>query len=207
MKGLRYFKIVLVVQLLCTGLAGFTQEMTKNPHKFTEDNWKLKESCNPCHIYTSDNQSEGKFIVSYDSDTIITSDSIYISGVSKLCISCHDGIIAGFDYSVNPWYLLDGRSRYSHNHPVSILYKTKKKGRYKLHDPDSTSSGLGGTIAEDLLVNGRVECISCHNAHFSMEKIACSTCPKIENDLFDEDYMSLWKTNRRSLLCLTCHHF
>ena len=56
-----------------------------------------------------------------------------------------------------------------------------------LHDPDTTSSGLGGTISEDLLFNNRVECISCHNPHASAAKL-------------------LIKSNQRSALCLTCHN-
>ncbi len=207
MKGLKYFRVISVGGLICISVAVYSQKMVRNPHKFTKESWEVNEPCNPCHVYSSDEKSGKRFIISYENDTIVSPDSIYVSGVSKLCISCHDGIVAGFDHRVDIWHILDGRSRYSHNHPVSVEYRAKNKGRYRLHDPDTTSSGLGGTIAEDLLVNGRVECVSCHNAHFSMEKVACSTCPKVDNINLDENYLSLWKSNRQSLLCLTCHNF
>jgi predicted CXXCH cytochrome family protein len=76
----------------------------------------------------------------------------------------------------------------SNDHPVSIRYDDALAAlNHSLAVPSSTPSGLGGTIATDLLRNGKVECISCHDPHKTT--YACF----------------LRKSNNRSSLCLTCH--
>ncbi len=95
----------------------------------------------------------------------------YPGGVSKLCLSCHDGISAIDSFGgVNGSVLMSGDARLGtapgDHHPVSFVYDSalaQKDG--DLHDPNTASSGLGGTVAEKLLVNGRVECTSCHDVH------------------------------------------
>ena len=62
---------------------------------------------------------------------------------------------------------------------------TADGGRF---DPSSQNSGLGGTIAADLLFAGQLECASCHDVHNG------SGVAKL-----------LRKSNAGSALCLTCH--
>ncbi len=50
-------------------------------------------------------------------------------------------------------------------------------------------SGLGGTIKSDLLINGKLECISCHDVHGE----------RGQKNL-------LIMSNTKSRLCLTCHN-
>ena len=94
---------------------------------------------------------------------------------SAACMSCHDGSVAS---AVNHSSLSVGRT-----HPVGIPYDVFRNP--DLHDPNA-QSGLGGSIEADMLVGGRVECISCHDLHGD------------RGDL-------LIKSNERSALCLTCH--
>lgn len=76
----------------------------------------------------------------------------------------------------------------SDDHPVSFLYNDAllilDDG---LEDPTSAPSGLGSTIQNDMLINDRVECASCHNVH--------------DPDIFP----FLIKDNTNSALCVTCH--
>ncbi|HXG57533.1 MAG TPA: cytochrome c3 family protein [Thermoanaerobaculia bacterium] len=60
------------------------------------------------------------------------------------------------------------------------------EGRGSLRAP-SSPSGLGGSIESDLLVDGRIECTSCHNPH------ATETRSMLRID------------NTGSRLCLACH--
>ena len=76
------------------------------------------------------------------------------------------------------------------SHPISFKYDSflaMKDG--ELFDPLSTPSGLGGNIHDDLLINGNLECISCHEIH---------GITRIKHYLV--------KSNYRSKLCLTCHN-
>ncbi len=131
------------------------------------------------------------------------------TGKTKLCLGCHDGIIASEDknvYSKAKQFMGTGKFSYtSHkNHPVSIIYNSYLALKNKnLADPSTEPSGLGGTIAEDLLEDGKIVCTSCHNIHtmgegrfnsnnhFNGEKTAITRALKIPNV--------------NSALCLTCH--
>lgn len=124
-------------------------------------------------------------------------------GVSKLCLSCHDGTVA-----LDSWGNLGGSvyagghswsqgTNLGNDHPISFTYDSPLSTLDgELHNPDSTSSGLGGTISNDLLSNGRVECSSCHDVH---NKMGNSTIADATN------HHMLWKKNTGSALCLTCH--
>ncbi len=111
-------------------------------------------------------------------------------GTSKLCLGCHDGSYPGLR---NRKAIFSGGDL-ARSHPVSFTYSSSLAARVRngtLHDPRTTSSGLGGTIAEDMLdENGKMQCTSCHNVHPSEAK-----GPKL-----------LRMDNRGSRLCLTCHN-
>jgi predicted CXXCH cytochrome family protein len=159
----------------------------------------FEENCKYCHVI--ENESGGlKELIWYESSkniTYIPYNSLSLDakisqplGSSKLCLSCHDGTYAFDDagnHSFN--YQQSFGTDLRGSHPVSIKYDSflamKDKG---LHDPSTTQSGLGGTIYSDMLINGNLECISCHDIH-AMKGEA--------------NY--LIKSNRESDLCLTCH--
>lgn len=183
---------------------GYSQRSVTNPHDFNlNGDWTLSERCNPCHVINEDASEESDFEVVYERDSLSKEDSVYLSSTSKLCFTCHDGAVATFTHIADGEMKIRGAGM--KNHPVSVVYDLKNT-RVRLFDPKTTKSGLGGTIAEDLLSNGRVECTSCHNAHFSTEKIACTSCPQV---LFkhgtSDGTSSLWVDNKKSSLCLVCH--
>jgi len=120
-------------------------------------------------------------------------------GSSRLCLSCHDGTVAvdshggrtgsiflGGDHAV-------GADGLANDHPISFIYDdalAAKNG--KLFAPSSTPSGLGNTIAHDLLFGDHLECSSCHDVHNGPAAAAV-------NDSL------LFITQVQSQLCLTCH--
>jgi len=100
-------------------------------------------------------------------------------GMSKTCISCHDGIVAPDAYGGNTC-------------GTTILALATKDG--ELYDPSTKLSGLNGstgTINADMLFLNRMECSSCHDVH---------------NKYAMPGMKLLVKDNAGSALCLTCHN-
>jgi predicted CXXCH cytochrome family protein len=135
----------------------------------------------------------------YTSDTL---DAVVgqPDGISKLCLSCHDGTVAIDNYGgetagtvfmddLNPDYNLT--TDLSDDHPVSFAYNTALAGTDGgLYDPSTqnTPAPLGGTIDEDLLFGTNLECASCHDVHDEFGNTSLLVIP-----------------NNGSALCLTCH--
>ncbi len=67
--------------------------------------------------------------------------------LSKLCLSCHDGIIAPDIFKLH--------------HFVSLDFDPT---RTELRDPEVTMMGVSGPITE-VLGNGKIQCFSCHDPH------------------------------------------
>ncbi len=204
MKAKFCFPALLMAILFGNYFTGYSQQETANPHKFDHDNWRFSERCNPCHVYSAEeepNQANG-FLIAFEKGSRSNADTTYLSGISKLCFTCHDGTVAGFTHSGQ--YEAVTTSPDGINHPVSVLYRADSLGNNRLYNPNTTQSGLGGTIMEDMLVNGRVECTSCHDAHFSAYKTSCRSCPPVKNGAANSG--SLWISNDKSALCLTCHN-
>ncbi len=200
---------VLIIVFLCVLADNFTAlgQQTSNPHEFTSGNWDFSERCNPCHVYNPSETPNAKngFLISYERDSLAIADTIYLSGISKICFTCHDGTIATFGHNTNPAQTAADAGA-SSPHPVSVLYQAGDSTKTRLYNPNITMSGLGNTIAVDMLKNGRIECTSCHDVHFSQEKTSCKSCPPPKPSVIgDNQYASLLKTNSKSSLCLTCH--
>lgn len=121
------------------------------------------------------------------------------SGSSKLCLSCHDGTVAVDSYGGRAGIIFlggdiaIGADELSNDHPISFTYDDALAARDgELFSPSSSPSGLGSTIAEDLLFNYQLECGSCHDVHNGPAAAAV-------NDSL------LVITQAQSQLCLTCH--
>jgi predicted CXXCH cytochrome family protein len=117
-------------------------------------------------------------------------------GPSLLCLGCHDGSYAGFPASANSaaTFAPDDLAR---SHPISFTYDRSLAARVpdgRLRDPSATPSGLGGTIADDLLdENDKVQCTSCHDVH------STSRGPKLLRYGYEPG------TPGASAMCRVCH--
>lgn len=117
-------------------------------------------------------------------------------GVTKLCLGCHDGTTAvdswGGTTGEIVWPSFHGDvmgTNLGNDHPVSFTYDAAlASADGELADPTAVSSGLGGTIADDMLTGGKIQCNSCHDVHNGTGL----------------EYL-LVKSNAGSGLCLTCH--
>jgi predicted CXXCH cytochrome family protein len=182
--------------------------ITSSAHDFSGESW-TSEICNVCHTPHNGTIQENSPLWDHDL-TSETGYSLYTgvsiqatdlgqptSGISKLCLSCHDGTIAldSFGGAVGADFILDGEPGYiggtdlSNDHPISFTYDTTlADADGSLHNPAVVTTELGDTIDADLLFGGKVECASCHDVH----------------NAADEAYL-LVINNDGSDLCLTCH--
>jgi predicted CXXCH cytochrome family protein len=135
--------------------------------------------------------------------------------VSRLCLSCHDGSIAVNTYGYEPQdsrsrktgnttisaqYLIGGLGDLSNHHPIGFVYndvvandpEIQEASAYMLNAA-AGGTGRGGSVTlkiEDLLYDGKMECVTCHDVHNSQN-------PGAEK--------FLWKSDNNSAFCVTCH--
>jgi predicted CXXCH cytochrome family protein len=175
-----------------------------SPHDFREPPLKRSgEICLPCHVPHSTRTLPAPLW-----DPELTSDTYTVytqtrssaeiaekgrrpDGLSKTCLSCHDGILASEVYGSGD----TGGAVPGHDHPISFIYDTDLAIKDKdLYDPSTRLSGVAGssgTIDADLLFSQRMECASCHDVH---------------NTKAVQRTKLLVKDTAGSALCLTCHN-
>ncbi len=189
-------------------------------HDFSGSSWSNGEVCRPCHTpHHADlevpNSPLWNHEVTQATYQLYSSSSLDAfpgqpGSTSKLCLSCHDGTVAIENHGGSTdgtrfidWGGLGTDLR--DDHPISIIYDdalaTLDGG---LYIPSITPSGLGGTISEDLLVENRVECSSCHDVHLARNTQGCSGCHDMHSDAPTKS-LSLRLDNTGSAFCLTCH--
>lgn len=215
-------KYFLLVFLLLGNLI-YGQGLRKSHHDFSEIFGNGNEICKPCHTPNKDIQEAvNNPLWDHKIDSVgyqmytsyaIKGMSGQPTGISKLCLSCHDGTFAPDSHGANAKVLnifdrQNLRTSIRKDHPVSFVYDSilANKNKY-LYDPNKTPSGLGNTIAIDLLENNRMECTSCHDVHiFRNTQGDCTGCHIIEEGkiLFTKS-LSLWQSNDRSSFCFICH--
>ncbi|RMF23368.1 MAG: cytochrome C [Deltaproteobacteria bacterium] len=177
------------------------------PHDFSQQGWSGGSVCVVCHTPHGADTSvanaplwnhrlSSQTYTLYASATLTATDVGQPTGSSKLCLSCHDGSVAldsfgGTDGStfMQGSKVVGAGADLSDDHPISFVYDSALASQDgELHDPSNHSSGLGGTIEQDLLENRRLECGSCHDVHDG-----------------DAANHLLRVSLAGSMLCLTCH--
>ncbi|NOX18910.1 MAG: hypothetical protein GXO87_11585 [Chlorobi bacterium] len=213
------FLALIIFLIIIFSSLTFAERISKNNNGSHKFNTEGERYCTTCHVPIGFSKIENDGPRWFEKSETVEFKSFvkntnhghdgYPSGKSKLCLGCHDGIVAAEDkniYSNNNQINGEMNAAYSsHNsHPVSIVYNSATALRNKhLADPSFEPSGLGGTIAEDLLEDGMITCTSCHNIH-SLDGGDAGM-----NNHFNGGgagySMPLKIPNQRSALCLTCH--
>jgi predicted CXXCH cytochrome family protein len=128
--------------------------------------------------------------------------------VSRLCLSCHDGTVAVNEYGTDTQrsnsqgagshYIADqfkigGSGNLVNHHPIGFSYIDVAQVDDEIASPDTVINGLATkemtTIRSLLYAGEMMECVTCHDVHNT----------KNEGETF------LWKSDRNSGFCLTCH--
>ncbi|UCH94281.1 MAG: cytochrome C [Candidatus Aminicenantes bacterium] len=199
--------VFLAVVMLTTGLYS---AISGSAHDFSGFGWAGNEICLPCHTPHGAKTGADNLVPLWNHDVTASVFTVYTSptgtldagalgqpaGVSKACLSCHDGTIGVDAYGTNvpvPTMVVNPLGAdLSNDHPISFTYNTAlSTADGELYDPAVQASGLGGTIQNDLLFADQLECASCHDVHNT-------TCPACASLLVID--------NAASDLCLTCHN-
>ena len=206
-------KKILIFLSLLVGL--FAAQLTMgqiagSAHDFSGDSWSGGEICIVCHTPHNAMTVSGAPLWNHAlsataSYTLYTSPTLDATPMgqpiagsthnSQLCLACHDGTVALENYGgvTNGTTFITGGANFGNNlsndHPIAFTYDaalaTLDGG---LFNPSTTNSGLGSTIADDMLFSNTMQCASCHDVHNSYGFPAL-----------------LVKSNAGSALCLTCH--
>ena len=210
------------IVLSLAGTPAMAGTITGSPHDFSSSGWSGGQICVACHTPHNSDTSVASaplwhHAVTTATFTMYSRDSLdgtitgQPDGVSRLCLSCHDGTVAVDSFggatggvymgSLNPNAVLG--TDLSNDHPISITFNsTTAATDGALHDPVTTNVTIGsggdktrtGTISTVMLSNGTVQCSSCHDVHNSF------TVP-------GTDGQPLLKVSKAgSALCLTCHN-
>ncbi len=199
-----------------------------SPHDFSNETWNHRdEICRVCHVPHDHNRStlywEAGLLwnhalseltyTMYSSTSLDGAQDTQPTGISKLCLGCHDGTVAidqfdnvgtgtTFIGSFDDGFKVPGGAAtpsLQGTHPISIVYSpgTGPNQDAELR-PVTDPMGTSGTI-DDVLDGGKVQCSSCHDVHDS----AGEAVP-------DTHLLRVAQTTAKggatpSALCLTCH--
>ena len=180
-------------------------------HNFLSASWNTSgQVCLPCHTPHHANKSAAAPLWDHDetaaSFILYASDTLNAkvnqpSGVSRICLGCHDGTVAMNAFGGNTAgseFLRSGPAflgtDLSNDHPVSFVYDTTlASDDGDLYNPETaTVPELGGkTIQQGMLIRNEMQCTSCHDVHATSSS--------------SSDSGMLLFSNNGSKLCLTCH--
>lgn len=189
--------LILMAPVILAQIAG-------SAHDFSDEAWSNGQICIVCHTphnadTTVTDSPLWNHAVTASTFTVYTSNTLNATvgqpdGISKLCLSCHDGTVALDSYGGNTGTTMiaaraDFGTDLTNDHPISFTYDdTLASTDGGLFAPSTQATTLGGTIATDLLSGGQMECSSCHDVH---NQYNLTHLLKIGNG--------------HSALCLTCH--
>jgi len=132
-----------------------------------------------------------------------------IAGVSLLCMSCHDGVVAMNAYSQSTGSsqgagqaltgtaitstagFNTGAGDMSNHHPMGFDYQAVQTLDAEIAATNTPLVPDGSVRISDVLYGGKMECVTCHDVH--------NTANQAGAERF------LWRTNDHSNFCLTCH--
>lgn len=206
---------IAILLLIFGFLTTSNGQISGTAHDFSSETWAPSENslCAVCHASHQASSIASAPLWNHET-TAVAGYTVYTSPTfdshggttitdpgasSKLCLSCHDGTVALENFggvttgtaTIDNAYRIGGASGddLSTEHPISFEYTTALATLDGgLHDPATTSSGLTGTITQDMLFSNKMECASCHDVH---NKYGVNKLLKMDNS--------------SSQLCLTCH--
>ena len=194
-----------IIMLFVGSTAAMAQGIGGSAHDFSGQGWSGGEICQVCHTpHNSDDTVVEAPLWDHElsaaaytpySGTDMQATVGQPDAESKLCLACHDGTVALENFggaTGGITFVSTGLvgTDLTDDHPVSFTYDNALfVADPGLRDPATYITILGGTIAEDFLYGGKVQCSSCHAVHN-------------ETGLAN----LLITSNGGSVLCLSCHN-
>lgn len=217
-----FFSVVALCVLTLLGSQAWAGTIINSAHDFSAQGWSPEQQiCVACHTpHNSDttvtvaplwnHELTNTTFTMYSSPTLDATSTGQPDGVSRLCLSCHDGTVAidSFGGATGTTFMTGNAAvgsggNLTDDHPISITYDaalaTTDPG---LHNPTTRAVTVGsggdktrtGTVSSLLLSAGTVQCSSCHDVHNNF------TVPGLPGT-------PLLKVSKSgSALCLTCHN-
>lgn len=207
---IRHLVAAAATLLLAQSAIGGT--ITGSAHDFKAQAWTGGQICIVCHAPHNNLNSAGTLLwnradsaaafTMYTSPTMQSAAAMTVGGVSKLCMSCHDGTIAVDSFggsNTGTYYAAPDKlvgPNLSNDHPIGMTYDAALVTSDGALQAVTTAVTIGsggqtkaGTIASNMLAGGKVECSSCHDVH----------------NTYTAGGALLKVSNSGSGLCLTCH--
>ena len=159
-----------------------------SPHDFSGQGWSGGEICVACHTPHNADTTTAEaplwnHALTTSTFTVYTTGTMDSApgqpdGISKLCLSCHDGTVAldsfggasGASFISGPALL---GTDLSNDHPISMTYDAALAVTDPgLNNPTTKVVTVGtapftatGTVTAVMLSAGKVQCSSCHDVH------------------------------------------
>jgi hypothetical protein len=211
-----YMTIFVIIALFMLASVSSFADIKNSKHDFSSKSWSSGQICIVCHTpHNSDASitqaplwnhatSGATFTMYSNANTLDGVVDTSPNAVSKMCLSCHDGVTAIDSYGGATGTILLNTTNFpntkanlgaslANDHPISMTYtSTTAAADKELYDPATTTvSDLGGYIKAKMLFNDKIECSSCHDVHNSGNSASHGKM--------------LLLSNAASALCLTCH--
>ncbi len=175
----------VVLGLLFAPLAG-AGTIVGSAHDFSGDAWSGGQICVACHAPHNTavlaDAPLWNHALSTATYTVYASSTFNAAAgqpgsTSKLCLSCHDGTVAVNSFGgATGTDFLTGKENLgialTNDHPIGFTYDAALVTTDGALAPITTAVTIGsgtktkaGTIASNMLYNGKMECASCHDVH------------------------------------------
>lgn len=210
------FAITVSSLVIANSQTAWAGTVAGSAHDFTTQGWSGGEICVSCHTPHNGASAQAAQLwnhaVTTANFTMYSSPSLNATsigqpeGISRLCLSCHDGTVGVDSFGgVTGTTILAGNTavgssgNLTDDHPISIRFDSAlATADGSLFDPATKNVTVGvtgsksktGTINDLLLVDGTVQCSSCHDVH----------------NAFTAAQPLLLVSMVGSKLCLTCHN-
>ncbi len=207
--------LFLTMGLLLLSVTGSWADIAGSPHDFSTQGWSGGKICAPCH--TPHNADTGVSnaplwnhavtSASFTPYTSSTMDSDFSNagdqpgGISKLCLSCHDGTVAidSFGNTTGGTFIAGSANvgtDLSDDHPISIYWNAPSGG------PSHVTVSNCSTVCHQVHNPGYVRPIPFFGSTVN-KTIECATCHDVHGK---QPYAYLLRLdNANSALCLVCH--
>lgn len=207
--------VAAIAALMQVSVFPVTAGIRGSAHDFSQENWSDGEICGVCHTpHNAGGETQAPLWnheISQTTYKLYSSETLHVvaqqpqpGGISRMCLSCHDGTIAVDSFGGNSGNMtITGRANLgadlSNDHPIGIEWA---------HQTQSA---------------GSLSCLSCHKMTFNQEtmayefagqpgqelkffdrKVECPSCHDVHN-VQVMDVKLLRKPLAGSELCLHCH--